>query len=462
MAMNDDARCGMIPRRELLRIGACAGGALVLSPACLWAETERRTTSYLDDARAAGAWLLRHAVNTSNGLAWPVTPDTAKDVATNLYTGNAGVVLFLLELHAATGEAKYRDAALAGALELASSLSAPDNARRDFGLYTGIAGLAFTLGETHRALGDERLRTAARAASEQLETHARRARNRVDWGPSIDIISGSAGTGLYLLHAHRTLGVQSALDLAVQAGHRIVALGQPAAGGVKWAPSAATSATTLYPNFSHGTAGVGYFLTRLYATTRETTFLDAARAAARYLDAVATRAGGGELIFHHEPGGEDLFYLGWCHGPAGTARFYRALADATGEPVWEQKIQAGARAVLLSGVPERRTPGFWNNVSQCCGDAAVGEFFLSLHRLWPKQEYIDMVRRVASRLRSSATRDGDGLKWIQAEHRVRPTEVFAQTGLMQGAAGIGLFFARLAAYERGRAPFVQLPDTPFA
>jgi hypothetical protein len=140
---------------------------------------------------------------------------------------------------------------------------------------------------------------------------------------------------------------------------------------LKWAPSALPSATTLYPNFSHGTAGVGYFLTRLYAATREPAFLEAARAGARYLDAVATRAGGGELVFHHEPGGGDLFYLGWCHGPAGTARFYHALGQVTGEHVWEEKIRAGARALLLSGVPEQRTPGFWNNVSQCCGDAAV-------------------------------------------------------------------------------------------
>jgi hypothetical protein len=38
-----------------------------------------------------------------------------------------------------------------------------------------------------------------------------------------------------------------------------------------------------------------------------------------------------------------------------------------------------------------------------------------------------------------------GLSWMQAEHRSRPELTQAQTGLMQGAAGIGLWFLKLDA-----------------
>ena len=38
-----------------------------------------------------------------------------------------------------------------------------------------------------------------------------------------------------------------------------------------------------------------------------------------------------------------------------------------------------ARALLHSGIPEKRTDGYWNNVSQCCGAAGVAQFFLDLH-----------------------------------------------------------------------------------
>ena len=60
-----------------------------------------------------------------------------------------------------------------------------------------------------------------------------------------------------------------------------------------------------------------------------------------------------------------------------------------------------------------------------------------------------------------ATTDGDGLKWVQAEHRVRPELLIAQTGLMQGAAGVGLSMLHLDAVERGERRHIVLPDDPW-
>jgi len=37
----------------------------------------------------------------------------------------------------------------------------------------------------------------------------------------------------------------------------------------------------------------------------------------------------------------------------------------------------------------------------------------------------------------------------------------AQTGLMQGAAGVGTFFLQLDAYSRGVPWLTPLPDTPW-
>ena len=53
------------------------------------------------------------------------------------------------------------------------------------------------------------------------------------------------------------------------------------------------------------------------------------------------------------------------------------------------------------------------------------------------------------------------MKWIQAEHRTRPDLVIAQTGLMQGAAGIGLALLRWDAFENGRTPAIRLIDSAF-
>jgi lantibiotic modifying enzyme len=114
-----------------------------------------------------------------------------------------------------------------------------------------------------------------------------------------------------------------------------------------------------------------------------------------------------------------------------------------------------------SGIPEKETPGFWNNAGICCGLAGVADFFLRLSPLAESAEYLEFGRRVMRTLQAKAVEVGGGLKWIQAEHRTRPDFLVAQTGLMQGAAGIGLAFLRWDAREHGRAFRILLPDSAF-
>ena len=57
--------------------------------------------------------------------------------------------------------------------------------------------------------------------------------------------------------------------------------------------------------------------------------------------------------------------------------------------------------------------------------------------------------------------DRDGMRWIQAEHRVRPELLVAQTGYMQGAAGIGMLLFHLDSFLRGERPAIVFPDSPF-
>ena len=59
-----------------------------------------------------------------------------------------------------------------------------------------------------------------------------------------------------------------------------------------------------------------------------------------------------------------------------------------------------------------------------------------------------------------AKADGDGLKWIQAENRIEPDKVMAQTGLMQDGARVGLFFIHLADVEGKRTPLL-FPNSPW-
>lgn len=413
------------------------------------------TSSYRAAAEDAARWVRGTAIKTAAGTTWPSDPADPKSVNNGLYAGVPGIVLFLLELHSATGNQEYLNEARAGADELLAALA---NEKQP-GLYTGVAGIAFTLGEVHRATKDDKYREGMRTAVRLLGERATQEGAGIHWGPVTDIIAGTAGAGLFLLHAGKALNDPEATRLAARAADRLIELGIAEHGGMKW--QMAPNAPRLMPNFSHGTAGIAYFLARVYEETKDRKYLDASFAGARYLQAIAKTEGDICLIQHNQPDGLELYYLGWCHGPVGTARLWYQLARVTGDRQWITWVDKSAKALTTSGIPEKRTPGFWNNVSQCCGSAGVAQFFLDLHGVKANPAYLSFAKKMTDDLLARGTRDEKGLRWVQAEHRVRPELLVAQTGYMQGAAGIGMWLLRLDAAESKRANFVRFPDTPF-
>ena len=441
-----------ISRRDVLRAGVAAAATMLIAPRALRAATSKTPApADLDVALEAERWIRRARIETPNGITWPADPLKPGFTEDDLYNGMPGVVLFYLELHAATGDARWLTDARAGADQLIARLGDMEQ-KQDCGLYTGLAGAGFVLEETHRATGEGKYRDAAKRCVDAI--HGRSGESGTN-----DIISGSAGIGLFLLWADERMPDARNRPAAVAAGKRLVDVAQPEHGGLKWA--VAPNVKNQYPNFSHGAAGVSYYLASLYKATGERTFLDSALAGATYLEAVANRDNGLK-VFHHEPGGEQLYYLSWCHGPAGLSRLFYRLGEVTGDDRWHDRMRQAATAIIASGVPEQRTPGFWNNISQCCGNSGVGEYFLTMNRLMPNAQYAEMVRRVAVDNLTRSTVDGNGRKWVQAENRVSPDVVIAQTGFMQGAAGVGTFFLHRDAAARGaRRPAIVWPDTPF-
>jgi len=450
-------------RRDVLRMGL---GAALLSAvpgpvrraahAYSAAEPDLR---YFDAAMAAARWLRATAIESPTGASWPVVPPDAKTVQHDLYTGFPGVVLFFIELHRATGDRAWLDLATKGADQLATSLPESQSGDEGAGLYSGLAGIAYTLEEADRARGESRYSSAIQKALGDIVAGARDSGAGVEWNDSTDIISGSAGTGLYLLRAFGTRKNSAARDVAIRAGRRLVEREFRSGETSFW--MASSSFPRNMPNFSHGTAGVAYFLASLASETRDKSFADAAIRGGKYLESIATPTDGdGRRIFHNDPDGRDLFYLSWCHGPAGTARLFQRLGAVTGDRSWSAYVPRLAQGIVASGVPQR-SPGFWNNISQCCGNCGVSDFFVSLHGVTGDASYLAFARRVADDTLERATSEGDGAKWIQAENRVSPNVVLAQTGLMQGAAGVGLSMLRLDGALRGRKATIVLPDSPF-
>jgi len=447
----------------------------------------------LDAAIQIDRWLEATAVRLDDGWAWPAVPDDwagrrvpAESLDPSLYSGSAGIVLFGLELARATTpmatdsppvhDSPFLEMPMQAAKHLVATLP-KDRIEGDgegCGLYTGIAGVGFALFQFGRATLDVDAHRGARRCVELLAASAHVAGVGIEWGECTDVISGGAGIGLFLIHMGEQDHDPLARELAIRAGRRLLDLGEREEVGRSWRMT--PTFPRVMPNFSHGTAGVAFFLARLYELTGDVAFLDGALDGARHVFSLADTSNDGCQVFHHsndadakdDASGRALHYLGWCHGPVGTAQLFMKLAQVSGDPDWTDRVLQCANSVRDSGVPEHATPGFWNNVSVCCGSAGVASFFEILARarttpLDPTKRGPDddpdhaFARRCLDWTLARGTRDEHGLRFPQAEHRVKPELVQAQVGLMQGAAGIGLTLLRIA---RLSGVATGLPDDP--
>ena len=313
--------------------------------------------------------------------------------------------------------------------------------------------------ELSRQLGSDDYAFAARTVIERLQQRSVPVQSGVEWNDYTDVIRGTAGIGLALLHADDVLGTSEALKLAEFAGARLIQQGQRVPGGTRWEM---TPGFRVYmPNFSHGTAGVAYFLARLYENSSDGSTLQAALRGANHLKAIANLDNEGCIVMHNDADKDDLYYLGWCHGPVGTSRLFHQLARVTEDPSWHEWVIRGSRSILDSGIPEKLTPGFWNNVGSCCGSASVLQFFIDLHNVYGNEEYLTFATRMADDILSRGEQKGPALRWLLAENRTQPDVLIANTGLMQGAAGVGLSLLALDSAMRNEQAGLNYADSPF-
>ncbi len=426
-------------------------------------------------------WLARVRRTELDPPRWPIAIDTPDQFAANLYSGEAGIFLFLDQYAAATADPQAAELTDELGKFLAGQL-ARDEATQDLGLFTGATGLAHVLLKAHD-------RTSVHMYSHAIDRHVQLLADRqrvvaqqpqlaIAWNDSTDIISGASGIGLFLLAAHaRGRGAGKGLPLAVAAGDGLLLQAQEfplpgGAAGLRWQMQ--PDFPREMPNYSHGTAGVCDFLIRLHAACADPQdpsghanydgrFARAAAAGGRYLVHCTQQSRQPPWIPHHFPGGEDLIYWGWCHGPTGTAAVLRRLNDYLPQDQGISLAQQAAARLLAAKPSSQRGEGFWDNPGVCCGSAGVGLFLLNEYRTTHDARYLNEAQQIAADLLRRATRDSNDppteeLSWTTAEHRVRPEFRQTQTGLMQGAAGIGLFFLQLDAAERGVPRFDAFED----
>jgi len=435
---------------------------------------------YLEIAIAAERWIDQHRHTTDHGVIWSVAAEVPSKKFHNLYSGAAGVAIFYLELHQATGNACYLDVAAAAGREIIHQLETTEHL--PCAPAGGWGGYLFALGEIGKAAGESSFTEMAAHCAQRQRDQASSIGDGIGWVQEMpyakltgfngerelyDVAEGAAGASLSWLYAHEQELHPQALDWAKLAADRLLQVAEPAEGGLRWQLMDDIPWPFDAPNFAHGTAGVAYFLARMFEHTQDDRYWQAAVAGAKHVQAMSVAQSSGHLVPHIlNDGRPDRFYLGYCHGPAGTARLFYLLSKISADDTWAQWGHGLDQGLVAQGAPEKRGRGFWNNISQCCCDAGIGDHAISMWRASQDDFYLDLAQRVAKGLigqsKSGAQGESNDTRcWPQAEHRSQPDFIQTQTGYMQGAAGVGSFFIHLATSLEGSPVKIDFPESPF-
>jgi lantibiotic modifying enzyme len=324
----------------------------------------------------------------------------------------------------------------------------------DDGLFTGWAGVAVALRAWAVVTGDlDAGRTAERVSA--------RLADRVLHAPEdparyTDIISGDAGILLALLGDASDLASSAAGLLA----DRLVRMAEWGPGGPQWRMT--RDWEYLMPGFSHGTAGVAYALAAAGRRLERPDLIDAAVQAGDTLRSLGHTPEGWALpvALPPRPHGPRLNF-GWCHGPSGTVRLFLLLDAIDPQPRWQRAVDACLQALADSGLPARLYPGFWDNLARCCGTAGVGRILLERYQASGAPHLLDWADVLAADVMKRAIVTPQGITWSNTEHTRTPPELPPEPGLMQGAAGIAGWLARLHALHADRhTSAVPLGVTP--
>jgi len=347
-----------------------------------------------------------------------------------LYDGVCGVSLFLAALAKITGDAGFRDLALSALQDLRKTLQNTDPNEQPkitkqigIGGATGLGSIVYTLVRVSQFLDKpELLDTASLAAS--LITQ-----ESIESDRSFDTIIGAAGTILGLLPLYQAKPNPAILDQAQALGYHLLNNRTKSETGFRaWATLEGKLATGI----SHGAAGIAYALLRLYKTTQDPVFLEAAEEAIAYERSVFSPTDGNwpDVRNFSLNKSKLSFMTSWCHGAPGIG-----LARLGSLPILDT---AEIRQEIAVAINTTQQFGLHNIDHLCCGNFGrmevllVGASKLSRPDLW------NTVQKQAARVVARAKQVGSFSLFSELSGDIY------NPGLFQGTSGIGYELLRLA------------------
>lgn len=408
-------------------------------------DTERTRTghAFLATARSIGVRLCRDAFWDGERCNWMgdsmefVDRDwrvVRRSFGPDLYSGTAGIALFLAALNNAAPERPIRttaEGALAQALSRLDDIPAGSHSSFHSGLL-GIGWATLHCGEwlAREDLVERGLAIMTEAAAADPATQ------------ELDVIAGSAGAVPALLmeaarYADRPTPSALLRDAAVRHGERLLATAVRGPRGWSWDTLHGDGATHHLCGYAHGASGVAHALLELYAATGEPRWLEAAHEALRYERSwFSTEQGNWPDLreFAAGSGGEPSYTAAWCHGAPGIGlarvRGWEITGDAT------MRAEAETAVATTTQFLDMALHGRIGDCSLCHGFLGNAELLLTAAEGLHAGEHRAAAERYATAAMARLGRDGFPWPCGVPGGGESPT-------LMLGLAGIGYFYLRL-------------------
>jgi type 2 lantibiotic biosynthesis protein LanM len=352
-----------------------------------------------------------------------------KPMGYDFYDGTSGVALFLSALAKVTRSEEFHDLAL-GALQPIFNLLRNLKFVREqsilekwwVGGCKGFGSILYTLVRSSQFLAEPNLLNDAQSIA-SLVTPELIASDR-----KFDVMSGAAGAILGLLTLHQATANPAVLQHAITCGHHLLNHRTASNAGPRaWA----TLNGKLLTGFSHGASGLAYSLLRLYETTQDPVFREAATEAFAYERSVFSPIAQNWPDFRSE---KPEFLTSWCHGAPGIGLARLGSLAILDTDEIRQEIEIALKTTQKFGM---------HGIDHlCCGNFGRIEMLLIAAQQLGRSEFSEIAQKQTAWVVKRAENTGS--------FQIFPN-LFRGTynpGFFQGADGIGYELLRLAYPEK--------------
>lgn len=382
--------------------------------------------------------------DNADGIYWLYRSHEEKiDKQISIYSGNAGTILFLIELYKKTKDKKYLEC-IEKALQWLIQFDYRE-AEKNLGFYCGIGGVVFVLIEAYNLTNDSKY---IRAASNFARTYNLPHSNS-------DILYGSASSIITLLHLHNVIQEDWITDAIFGKINALLNAAIITENGICWDRNG--SCIHALCGFAHGASGIGFVFLELFRYFNNELFYQIAKMAFEYEDQyfsesgppfssknnwpdlrkdIYTEDGLNKLINSYLTGqyttfSEISYMSAWCHGAPGIgmARLhaFNLTKDRKHLDYLNKALDNTMSNLMLKA----------QNYTLCHGDLGNASLLLDTFLLDNNDQYYSIALEQAIKAINEKNSKG---YWVSGISKIGSA---ASCDLLNGTAGIGHFFLRL-------------------